>query len=318
MWLETITPVLRKYLHLIVKNRHKLSSNGNVIHYTSLEALISMLTVEQLPDNEHEQPPTLPTSNDANHSTNAETANRPNKLSSLRLYDSIHLNDPNEGIYFFRNLHLSPKYGLENDGQNGHKSHAYMASFILPNQNGTNRTSDDNLIFWCAYGKVGEGCALSLSVPQHRLSRVLYGQEEIEATQQALIRALSVVDPILDVGDVRAQLAKTIRDGLAPCSYLYKDEAYQYEQECRFVLTESEIDQNKIIFEQQSPNLVIRHYVEHEDLAIEKLFVTDSNIRIGPCVPRRYNIGYALKALLRKAGLGYVEIMFSKIPYRKL
>jgi len=118
---------------------------GRIItHYTSIHSLVSML----------------------------QSASRDEK-NFLRMYDSAHSNDPGEGNFLKR--HLSKEYtSLIGD----EASHAYIASFVLSDdEKGKAR---DNLSFWRAYGRDGEGCSLSLPLASHlskNLRKVRYGYE---------------------------------------------------------------------------------------------------------------------------------------------
>ena len=75
-----LSDVLKNLLDKI-ENRHRLEEYEGgkkirVIHYTSISTLVSML----------------------------QNASVDGRSASLRLYDSAHFNDPDEGKYFYRNL----------------------------------------------------------------------------------------------------------------------------------------------------------------------------------------------------------------------
>lgn len=291
-----------------IEERHRIKSDKeglfNVIHYTSVDALTSMIR-NTSEDNDY----------------------------SLRLYDSIHLNDPGEGKYLVRDLIREYKW-LEG----GNPTHAYIASFITPNS----ETASDNLVFWRAYGDEGEGCAMAFRVPsilkqdpfttsfpvtRGQLMKVLYGDDEAENTVKLLKPILNSLDPLANIFEeslckkVQATWAKIVWKFLGYYRYLYKSKAYKYEDECRFVLAESDIqNKDEISFELQDQNNFpsrIRHYCVDKNLAIKKLLVTGSSITIGPCITYQYNMSYYLKDLMRKAGLPGPEIKISKISYRK-
>ena len=102
----------------------------------------------------------------------------------------------------------------------------------------------------------------------------------------------------------------------------YKSKVYKYEHECRFVLTESDINKDKICFECQDRNnssARIRHYYEHEDFHLEKLIQSGSSITFGPSVPVLYhdNVRYCIETLTKRVKGFSPEIKFSKISYRK-
>lgn len=326
---EFVAPALREYLHhlhLKAVSRHKHDESGssvNVIHYTSIETLISLLSSDPnyLPsDEEHDHPSNFSSQNNAetNSSVDSKSAGAHRGCSPLRLYDSVYLNDPNESVYFFQKFEVLKQYDLNIDREDESESRAYMTSFISANSSDQDKSPDDNLIFWRTYGKEGEGCSLSILVPTNQLRKVLYGPKEVEATAEIFVEALRIIEPILNLANVRRLLAKPIQVALTPLSYLYKDDAYSHEQEYRIVLTKSEINKNEIVFEDKSPKVAIRHFVERKELSIKKLFTTGSKIRLGPCVPHRDNIRYCIEELLRRADLEHTKVKFSKIPYRKL
>ena len=306
---QVVSPVLEEWLEdfrLQMGERHKVDeSYKHVIHYTSIDALVSML----------------------------ENATKSEEKSSLRLYDSMHMNDPDEGNYLTRNL--KEKYDwLEYDWLwEKEEGHAYVASFILDDQKAGKDISDD-LVFWCAYGKEGEGCSLSLPIPpilHSQLKKVLYGAEGVEGTANILSPVLDSLDSLRKNywgtdGYVWEELARvvvnTAWEFLEEFRYLYKDEAYRYENECRFVLTElTEPDiRENIRFEDHDPNKPpgrIRHYYEPEEIDIKELLVTGSKITLGPCVPHADSVKYHLSTLLRRVERPGPKIKISQIPYRK-
>ncbi len=293
-----VVPALKDVLEglcLQIEKRHRLDEAENekghfVIHYTSIAALVSMLQ-------------------------NAPT-------STLRLYDSIHFNDPDEGNYFVRHLILLKKYDWLNKKN---LPHAYITSFIIPDAK-NEKDMSDNLVFWRTYGKEGEGCSLSLPIPRDQLKKVLYGSDKVKHTAGLLSPVLDSLDPLVQISkhplgkDVQEKLAEVVWKSLEGIRYLYKSEAYEYEKECRFVIPESDADKDKICFEDQGQNnspARIRHYYEDDALKTNNILITGSSITLGPCVPYPYNIRYYLESLMRKAGLSGPEIRFSKIPYRK-
>ena len=135
-----------------------------VIHYTSIAALVSMLQ-----DVSREEP----------KDQEAKCPEEPEGKKALwRLYDSLHLNDPEEGVLLSRHLRLPRKHAWLKESE---VSHAYIASFILPDDN-PKKDVDDNLVFWRTYGREGEGCSLSLPIPRCHLRRVLYGRQQLKCT----------------------------------------------------------------------------------------------------------------------------------------
>jgi hypothetical protein len=304
---------LREVWKYLIEERHKVdeSENGKdnlVIHYTSIAVLVSMLQGASKDNEERKE--------------KEDKALEPgstlgDKKSLWRLYDSVHLNDPDEGNYLIRNLHLPEKYAWL--GKKDDVAPAYSTSFIIPD---STRDMSDNLVFWRTYGREGEGCSLVLNVPPFRLHKVLYGTKGVQPTAGALRPILDLLDPLLAIEDlsIRESVQRTVGESLEKIRYLYKSEAYEYENECRFVVVESDIPRDKICYEYQERNnspARIRHYCEHEALQLGKLLDSNSSITLGPCVPYRDNVRSCIEELRNRAELHGPEIKISQIAYRK-
>ena len=249
---QHLVRLLEKAVSNCIEERHEVESTGDdretvmAIHYTSIDALVSMI----------------------------QNASGPDNKDSLRLYDSVHLNDPDEGNYISRNL---PKnfYWLKNK----EVGHAYIASFITPNPD-PKKDMSDNLVFWRTYGKEGKGCSLLLPVPRNRLRRVRYGRDGVLDTMRLLNPIFDYLKPLVEIldpsagTDILSRLSGVVWKSLEGVRYLYKSEGYEYEEECRIVVTELDIiDKEKIYFEsadQNDSSGYIRHYYVDKGLAIEK------------------------------------------------
>ena len=322
---EFVCPQLRGALddiHLRIEERHKIEAPESeerrfVIHYTSIEALVSMLLVAaQKPNCELEK-------RESEEPKSNSKADR--TKSAWRLYDSVHLNDPEEGSLLIRDLPRKHDWLL----RNREESHAYIASFIMPDPEKKIDNLTDKLAFWCVYGMDGEGCSLLLQVPTNRLQKVLYGPIKVRHAVKLLKAVVDSLDPLVRIRNARIRnrvqeiLARVVWEYLEGIRYLYKNEAYKHERECRYVVAESKIlDKTKIRFKDQDRKVHparIRHYYEPEnmELGIETLLITGSSITLGPCVSHPYNVEYYLRALLRRANLEGPEIKQSKIPYRR-
>lgn len=284
-----------------IHNRHRQTiSDGkrnNAIHYTGIATVTAML----------------------NHHTNELP-------SFLRMYDSLNLNDPEEGQLFYRHFSLPEEYKWMCDRN---PPHAYIASFIIPNDpdKPDEPARDDNLKYWLAYGKGGDGCSLRIKLPQNRLHKVLYGSDSVKETIQQLdvVSILRTLDPLIDVPDpliqeqVRAKLSETVWQNTARIAYLYKDSAYNYEKECRLVEPARYIPDgvNFQFIEHLDGYGQLRHYYEDDTLRTNEILVTGSSVTLGPCVPRRSIVKFSLERLFRKANLTGPEVKCSKIPFRK-
>ena len=306
--ISNLEDVLRN-LRAQVEEPHKLDEaevgNPNVvIHYTSIAALVSML----------------------------QGAASGKGGSSLRLYDSNHFNDPDEGNFFDRNLNLSSKSARELLDAT-YSPHAYIASFIVPHDKAKNRSADaqrdmsNNLVFWRTYGREALGCSLTLVVPTNHLRKVLYGRKAVRKTGQLLTSVLDSVheclSPLLELSsavDIRRRLIRTVAAHVDKIRYLYKSEAYDYERECRIVIPEVDAQKDSIHFEYEEQDggaARIKHYYEVDELEVKETFVTGSLIRFGSRVPRPDNLRYYLESQLRKANRLYgPKFKTSKIPYQ--
>ena len=210
-------------------------------------------------------------------------------------------------------------------GLKGNPSHAYIASFILPSR--SNDFSDD-LRFWRPYGKDGAGCSLVLNIPPHRLRKVLYGIPHVKRVRQVLLPFLDVLRPLSFFPNgplrdsIRGHLSAGVWRALAGIKYLYKDDAYRYERECRVVVPEADVSREAIFFQRDDKDVSLpgpKHYINDRDLNAESILSTRSRIILGPCVDRPDNLLFyfeTLKRLDRGAGTD-PQITTSQINYRR-
>ena len=300
---EVLRNVRTRIEQLHTLEESEVGQPSAVVHYTSIATLVSLLR-------------------------GAEGGGR----SSLRLYDSYHFNDPDEGNFFDRNIRLPRKVTRELV-ESTYSPHAYVASFIVPYVKpgrrgaGVKRDMENNLAFWRAYGNEGMGCSLKLVVPRERLQKVLYGREAVRQTHRLLVPVLESIlnclTPLLKLSlevDLRQHLTRAVVGHIDKIRYLYKSEAYDYERECRLVIPEVDAQEDLICFEceeQDGGNVSVKHYYEVEELEVKNTFVTGSLITLGPRVPKPDNVRYYLEALLRKAGRFYgPKFRTSLIPYQ--
>ena len=318
---EIVIPALKEVLKdlcLEIEERHKLDEPESwqenfVIHYTSIDTLVSML--QQEAKNKQNA-----AKNKQNEAKDEQESSKDEQNASLRLYDSVHFNDPDEGNYFFRNLNLPKKYDWLGEKK---ESHAYIASFIIPD---SKRDMSDNLVFWRTYGREGEGCSLKLRIRRNRLRKVLYGADEVKCTGKTLRLVLDAIHSLVTIRKrslkekIREELAEAIWESLEGIRYLYKSDAYDYEHECRFIIPELDADKDKICFEYQEQNNSprIRHYCEKGALKVKKMLISGSLVTLGPRVTYRSDVSNCLEVLRDRAGLEYrLQIKTSKISYRK-
>lgn len=123
----------------ILTHRHE-KPIGQVIHYTSIENLMSIL------DSADKK------SAGKNKNQTMINKGKKDKKGFLRLYDTVHFNDPDEGNFFVRNLSCEYRWLREEAEEitRERQEYAYVASFILPRED---KDMSDNLVFWREYGK---------------------------------------------------------------------------------------------------------------------------------------------------------------------
>ena len=238
---------------------------------------------------------------------------------SLRLYDSAHFNDPDEGNYLLDQLLDSPQYHwLKQDTS----THAYIASFIIPKDNDRPEDARDNLVFWRTYGREGEGCSLQLRIDPTKLSRVSYDKDELENTIEVLQPILDILTPISHINDLntKRRIRETFWKSLGRIKYLYKSVAYEYEQECRYIIPALDIDDDEISFEYKyegGSTGQLRHYCENDDLAIADILASGCSVTIGPCISDKGDLQASLEILLNRAGMFGPRVFTSGISYRR-
>ena len=242
---------------------------------------------------------------------------------TIRLYDSMHLNDPDEGNYLPRRISAESQFAWLTDQHefltldevdSPVNEIAYLASFVAGDK------ATDNLVFWRTYGCEGRGCSIVCSFEPKNVRNVLYG-DAVKQTIDLLRPILTAITPIVAANDesVAALLAETVWASLRGILYLYKSEAYDYERERRCVLPSSEVKPEEICYEYQDKPLEmprIRHYVERPELAFNDLLPSGSLITIGPCVPQPTHVRRRLSTIANRTLAGQPEVRRSGIPYR--
>ena len=297
---RNIVPLLNDLLQAglpgVHKNHELEASVKDIVHYTSLDRLISMIL-------DYEKSGT----------------------SFLRMYDSFHLNDPQEGQYLARFVEVPDNWFQEEKA-----SHAYVASFVMPDQTkGQEELGDhDNLKYWLAYGRQGKGCSIRFRVNHKPFQKVLYGGQKAARTIEEL-GLQCIVDslhPLTGHPDPKWKslsqkvVAETVWANLASIRYLYKGEAYDYEQECRLVKAGRDVPGADAHFERIDSGdrlETVRHYYLDGDLKIDQILASGTTITLGPTVSRPHNMVYYLETLLDRVRFSGPRVEISKIPYRE-
>ena len=239
---------------------------------------------------------------------------------SLRLYDTAHCNDPDEGNYLVTALSSDRGYGWLSKGNM--VGHAYVTSFVVDEE----RDMSDELVFWRTYGKDGSGCSFTLNVSSDLLREVRYGPNGVDHTKSLLLPVLDAVAPLAQAREDFANvLSKVIWENLEGIRYLYKHEAYKYEKEYRVVISDQSpnLDRSLVRFEPQETDGSldrVRHYCELDDLALEKAMTSRSRLSVGPSVSDRYSVRLYLESLKQQAlSMGHIshdfEVDVSKVRY---
>ncbi len=282
-----------QHLALEIAGRHIVDDDVEgatlrATHYTSLEAVLSMFSQE------------------------IEGGS-----ASLRLYDSLHCNDPEEGNFLVSSLSSTPAHRWLAEGSSG--GHAYIASLIVDEQD---QDLSNELLFWRTYGNEGAGCSLTMNVETRLLRRVLYGEGPVAVTRELLSPVLDVVQPLAErYESLRKEMSGTIWRRLEAVRFLYKNSAYDFEKECRVVLTTNApgYDQGSVSFEPRgsgSPLSRVRHFYEMDELALKSTLTSGSKLVLGPCVPDQYSVKLYLEHLQCRTKINNFRIEASDIPYR--
>ena len=312
---EIVIPKLEEAMNdvcLQIEQDHIVSepeagSTTFVVHYTSVATVVSMLQAGA--KRMKENPPV------GEHRAYQEPLG-----ASLRMYDSAHFNDPDEGNYFARNLNLTERHDwLATNAM----PPAYIISFIIPDSDSAEANeATDNLVFWRTYGREGEGCSLRLPVPGAKLRKVRYGPDPVREAGELLLPVLDILHPFVTIGgpSTKQAVLEALWGSLGRIQFLYKSRAYSYERECRIVATRTETDNEDVYFDYRDGGDIsgrLRHYCEDEDLDISRILSSGSSITIGPCVDDKEDLRHSLEILKRRVGILGLEVKLSEILYRK-
>lgn len=256
--------------------------------------------------------------------------------SYLRLYDTFHFNDPDEGKYLMSKLDLINHPKLKDLMDKKNSRCAYVASFIIPENSEQTNAADvrDNLVFWRTYGREGAGCSIMTSVPAARLLKVRYGLveedalliadkiEEVLTSRKSII--MEAIKPVMGLSFdsvkrvLKGALNLALSEEVESIFYLYKSRYYDYEKEARIIKTVPSIKAagDEIFFEDNLGAREIRHYYNDAGLPVSRLLGSGSLVTLGPCVPYKENMAYYLEYLKEKSGLTGSCIVQSDVSYR--
>ena len=106
---------------------------------------------------------------------------------------------------------------------------------------------------------------------------------------------------------------------LSPLVYLYKSQAYEYEQEVRIVIPFSDLENGLYLQGSSVTDMPVawRHFAELQSLRGPQLFVSGSSIFLGPTVAAGANVQFVLERLLLERKLYGPKVERSTISYRR-
>ena len=263
----------------------------------------------------------------------------------LRLYNVAYFNDPLEGAAFPAALvdgMCEWIYGRKGEipheiAVEGKKFSVYACAFSA---------RDDHLPLWIAYGNNGDGYNITGTIPQHmkadeesgamqdmhrsfslakdetatektkdaliRVYKVQYGKEA-EDTAQRLALRLENLKSILEETD--KEVTKTVKAVakwiLADLRYLYKDEAFEWEEEYRIIRV-AEFGGEKI--KEDDDRTPPRFYLETPPFLFAE---SGGKVTVGPRVAEKAAAEIYIRQRLTKNGWNKTtDIAHSKMPYR--
>lgn len=194
----------------LVQPSPEAGTTVQVVHYTSLDAVVNILNAAAQAGDGSEPP-----------------------AGYLRLYGSSRSNDPQEGRYLIKE-HPDLKALLVP----AQTPFAYLASFVMLDNAGQIDDVADNMQLWRTYGHNGHGCSLTLTVLADKLRKVQYGPEAAQRTCRVLQQSLASIDCAIATMETDNRYAakdmKKCRDEkltsqLRKIQYLYKSRYYSYE-----------------------------------------------------------------------------------------
>ena len=313
---------LRQFSEMCIEEMHGRYTISNsisyLVHYTTLEALFSMLGVKKGSGDP------VPLSGQGKDSSESDES----RGGFLRLYDTFYSNDPNEGDFFVNSVETDHPFRMRYRAiwdlfERRSTSPAYMTSLVCVNE----LQQVDNLVFWRTYGREGSGCALAFPIDRftdkYMPYQVQYGEQKVLECLNALDQTLNAyveIESAEQINDLESldELPSSLSDGLSPLVYLHKSDDYAYENEARIVMPYSDISDGIYL----DASLAVspeswRHFAQIQGLRIKNLLVSFSSITLGPTVESPANAQFVLQRVLEKQGLYGVTVKPSSISYRR-
>ena len=302
-------------------DRHRVPTDvSHLVHYTTLRTLTAMLGVVEAAHEKYRL---------ATPVAEGVTEERGGGMGYLRLYDTFSSNDPNEGAFFVKSADVKGSFRRRHNAvwslfRDRSASPAYQTSLTYVGD----VAEADNLVFWRTYGKEGTGCALAFPMTcfegEVNLFRVRYGEGEVATCLDTLSELLEEYGEIRGAPDFSSisrivELPKLLVNVLSPLVYLYKSQAYEYEQEVRIVIPFADLENGLYLQGSSVTGIPVawRHFAEVPSLQVPQLFVSDARIVLGPTVESAANVQFVLERLLLERQLYGPKVKQSTISYRR-
>ena len=281
----------------------------HLAHYTSLEALISLL------QNPHD---------------------------GLRLADSTAMNDPEEGESTVDDrifLHLLDSEFGQGSWVNRRYRSANICCFVgIKDEDERTIDAGDDLLYWRLYGNDCRGVSITIAphvstslAASSLVQQVIYTDEPPLQLDVASVAAL-----LHDLDGLRARArdaeiwSRICGDVLPDCDrlfanrFLHKRSHYEMGHEYRSVVFDTQDDaddEDRLRISSRGMHVqygLVRRYVRIPELSCESILTTNSQITIGSNVRDGHEARKALSSLLVAGGSApnVVSIRVSEIPYR--
>ena len=245
------------------------------------------------------------------HYTNIETIYSILKHNEhIRLYDAFYINDPKEGTILREEFEKRYQW-LKSAKKN---TDAFICSFVKGDEN-----VGDNLMYWQSYGKNGLGCSIQLS-PYYdhtkELKRVLYGKDNLKDIQEMFQKYFELATKLFDKTDQKEDFATDFWKGFDEIKFLYKNEFYKDEKECRLVKIINK-SSKEIEYDLKGEGPYLRTFLLDEMLTASKVLTSGSKVVVGPAVRKANHMCQNLRELANSKKLFGPEFISSEIPYQK-
>lgn len=302
------------------KNHHSINKGTNLVHYTSLETIYSII--------EEYKPITK------------KPITKEHKPSYLRLYDADYVNDPSEGTWLKERLQEEEEHKWLKQEECKYFKNApqvYTEVFICSFISGKKDDDiGDKLAYWQSYGNDGLGCSIQIHIGdddyKHFMPVVYEGDKEfdekfnkIKSKTERYFCLASTLYNEYDSDEEKKKFLEEFWKCFDDIRFLYKDDAYKDEKECRCVKIIRELDKPslynpspiEIKYELKREGQYLRRYIEDNRLKTKHILSSGSNIIVGPAIRKANHLCKNLEKFARKKQLWGPEFDKSIIPYQK-